>query len=51
MHLETSAKNANNVKELFVEIARKLPNNKVQQKEEGGFIINLPKQKKMKGCC
>ena len=51
MHLETSAKNANNVQELFFEIARKLPKNKVQEKEEGGFTINPPKQKKMNGCC
>jgi len=51
MHLETSAKNANNVKELFFEIARKLPRDKVQEKEEGGFTINPPKQKKLNGCC
>ena len=51
MHLETSAKNANNVKELFFEIARKLPRDKVQEKEKGGFTINPPKQKKLNGYC
>ena len=34
LHLETSAKNANNVKALFVEIAKKLPKNPPQPERE-----------------
>lgn len=49
LHLETSAKNANNVKPLFVEIARKLPKNPPQPEREA-FPIMPPKQEK-RGCC
>ena len=50
LHLETSAKNANNVKALFVEIAKKLPKTQQVAEREGPFTINPPKQEK-KSCC
>merc|ERR1712100_351264 len=43
LHLETSAKNANNVKALFVEIAKKLPKNPPQPEREA-FPIMAPHQ-------
>jgi len=49
LHLETSAKNANNVKPLFVEIAKKLPKNPPQPDREV-FPIMPPKEEK-KACC
>lgn len=49
LHLETSAKNANNVKPLFVEIANKLPKNPPQPDREV-FPIMAPKEEK-KSCC
>mmetsp|Transcript_20522 Transcript_20522/g.27009 ORF Transcript_20522/g.27009 Transcript_20522/m.27009 type:complete len:120 (+) Transcript_20522:671-1030(+) len=49
LHLETSAKNANNVKALFVEIAKKLPKNPPQPEREA-FPIIPPKQES-KSCC
>mmetsp|Transcript_32207 Transcript_32207/g.39535 ORF Transcript_32207/g.39535 Transcript_32207/m.39535 type:complete len:194 (-) Transcript_32207:266-847(-) len=49
LHLETSAKNANNVKPLFVEIANKLPKNPPQPEREA-FPI-LPSKQEKKGCC
>lgn len=49
IHLETSAKTAQNVKELFVAIAQKLPKEtKVADRE--AFPI-VPPQKKKSGCC
>jgi GTPase SAR1 family protein len=39
LHLETSAKNAKNVKQLFVEIARKLPKNPPETARESFPII------------
>ena len=39
LHLETSAKNAKNVKQLFVEIARKLPKNPPEAAREAFPII------------
>jgi len=39
LHLETSAKNAKNVKQLFVEIARKLPKNPPETARETFPII------------
>ncbi|GMI31176.1 hypothetical protein TrRE_jg11447 [Triparma retinervis] len=50
LYLETSAKNAANVKNLFVEIAKKLPQQAMQQEREQGFTISPPKQEK-KSCC
>ena len=50
LYLETSAKNASNVKNLFVEIAKKLPQQAMQQEREQGFTISPPKQEK-KSCC
>lgn len=50
LHLETSAKNANNVKALFVEIAKKLPKNPPQPEREA-FPIAAPQQSTMNNCC
>jgi len=50
LHLETSAKNAKNVKQLFVEIARKLPKNPPETARET-FPIIPPKDQKKTGCC
>lgn len=49
LHLETSAKNANNVKSLFVEIAKKLPKNPPQQEREA-FPL-MPTQQESRSCC
>jgi small GTP-binding protein len=49
LHLETSAKNSNNVKSLFVEIAKKLPKNPPQQEREA-FPILAPQQES-RSCC
>jgi len=49
LHLETSAKNANNVKALFVEIAKKLPKNPPQQEREA-FPLMQPQQDS-RSCC
>eukprot|EP00428_Durinskia_dybowskii_P042297 CAMPEP_0170255508 /NCGR_PEP_ID=MMETSP0116_2-20130129/27607_1 /TAXON_ID=400756 /ORGANISM="Durinskia baltica, Strain CSIRO CS-38" /LENGTH=193 /DNA_ID=CAMNT_0010506517 /DNA_START=25 /DNA_END=606 /DNA_ORIENTATION=- len=49
LHLETSAKNANNVKALFVEIAKKLPKNPPQPEREA-FPILAPQQEN-RSCC
>mmetsp|Transcript_15551 Transcript_15551/g.35852 ORF Transcript_15551/g.35852 Transcript_15551/m.35852 type:complete len:195 (+) Transcript_15551:154-738(+) len=49
LHLETSAKNANNVKALFVEIAKKLPKNPPQPEREA-FPLAAP-QHDNRSCC
>lgn len=49
LHLETSAKNSNNVKSLFVEIAQKLPKNPPQPEREA-FPLMAPKQEQ-RNCC
>lgn len=49
LHMETSAKNANNVKALFVEIANKLPKN-LPQPEREAFPILAP-QNESRSCC
>jgi small GTP-binding protein len=49
LHLETSAKNANNVKALFVEIAKKLPKTPPQPEREA-FPI-MPQQQEKSNCC
>jgi len=49
LHLETSAKNANNVKSLFVEIAKKLPKNPPQQEREA-FPL-MPAEQQSRSCC
>uniref|UniRef100_A0A6U0NZS7 Uncharacterized protein n=1 Tax=Eucampia antarctica TaxID=49252 RepID=A0A6U0NZS7_9STRA len=49
LHLETSAKNANNVRSLFVEIAKKLPKNPPQPEREA-FPLMAPKTE-AKSCC
>jgi GTPase SAR1 family protein len=49
LHLETSAKNANNVKALFVEIAKMLPKT-AQQPEREPFPVMQPQQERS-SCC
>ena len=49
MLMETSAKTAHNVRNLFVEIAKKLPKNLVVQERETFPIV--PPQKHRSGCC
>lgn len=49
LHLETSAKNANNVKALFVDIAKKLPKNPPQQEREA-FPL-MPAEQQSRSCC
>jgi GTPase SAR1 family protein len=49
LHIETSAKNANNVKALFVEIAKKLPKNPPQPEREA--FPTMPNQQETKNCC
>jgi len=48
--METSAKNASNVKPLFIEIAKKLPRNPPQPEREA-FPIMAQKSQEKKGCC
>jgi GTPase SAR1 family protein len=50
LHLETSAKNANNVKSLFVEIARKLPKTPPQPEREA-FPIMAQQGPEQRNCC
>lgn len=50
LHMETSAKSATNVKNLFQEIARKLPKNPPQPEREP-FPIIPPKGREKKSCC
>ncbi|DAZ94436.1 TPA: hypothetical protein N0F65_002754 [Lagenidium giganteum] len=50
LHLETSAKTAVNVKDLFVAIAKRLPKNPPQPEREA-FPITAPAPPKSKGCC
>lgn len=50
LHLETSAKNANNVKALFVEIAKKLPKAPPQPEREA-FPIMAQQQDGPNKCC
>jgi len=47
--METSAKNANNVKALFVEIAKTLPKDP-QQPEREAFPITPPREE-ARNCC
>ena len=49
LHLETSAKNANNVKALFVEIAKKLPRSPPQPEREA--FPAMPNQQETRSCC
>uniref|UniRef100_M4B2C3 Uncharacterized protein n=2 Tax=Peronosporaceae TaxID=4777 RepID=M4B2C3_HYAAE len=51
LHMETSAKTAVNVKDLFVAIAKRLPKNPIQPEREA-FPITPPQASKSKsGCC
>jgi GTPase SAR1 family protein len=49
LHMETSAKNSNNVRALFVEIAKSLPKT-IQQPEREAFPI-MPQKKESRNCC
>lgn len=49
LHMETSAKNANNVRALFVEIANRLPKS-VQQPDREAFPI-MPQKQESRNCC
>ena len=49
LHMETSAKNANNVKSLFVEISKKLP--KTQQQPDREAFPILPQKQESRSCC
>ncbi len=49
LHMETSAKNSNNVKALFVEIAKRLPKS-TQQPEREAFPI-IPQKQETRNCC
>eukprot|EP01084_Bolivina_argentea_P113778 202714_1 len=49
-HMETSAKNALNVKNIFIEIAKKLPKSTAQTDREA-FPIMPPRREKQTGCC
>ena len=49
LHMETSAKNANNVKALFVEIAKTLPK-ATQQPDRESFPI-MPQKQETRNCC
>lgn len=48
--METSAKTATNVRNLFVEIAKKLPKTPLISERES-FPIVPPKSKEKSGCC
>ncbi|CAM9587653.1 unnamed protein product, partial [Discosporangium mesarthrocarpum] len=50
IHMETSAKSALNVKNIFVEIAQKLPKASIQLEREA-FPIMPPRREKKGGCC
>lgn len=50
IYMETSAKTSLNVRNLFVEIAKKLPKNPVIPERES-FPIMKPAAKEKKGCC
>jgi len=49
IHMETSAKTAQNVRELFEEIATRLPKTQAQPERDAFPIV--PPQKDKKGCC
>lgn len=49
LHMETSAKNSNNVRSLFVEIAKSLPK-ATQQPEREAFPI-MPQKQESRNCC
>ena len=49
LHMETSAKNSNNVKQLFVEIAKSLPKT-TQQPDREAFPI-MPPKTESRNCC
>ena len=49
LHMETSAKNSNNVRALFVEIAKSLPKT-IQQPEREALPI-MPQKQESRNCC
>ncbi|KAK1734824.1 Rab family small GTPase [Skeletonema marinoi] len=50
LHMETSAKNANNVKDLFVEIAKRVPK-ATQQPDREAFPIGMQQKNESRSCC
>ncbi|CAM9810131.1 unnamed protein product, partial [Chrysoparadoxa australica] len=50
IHMETSAKNALNIRNIFMEIAQKLPKAPAQPEREA-FPIMPPRNQKKAGCC
>lgn len=50
LYMETSAKNANNVKDLFVEIAKRLPKATMQPDREA-FPIGMQQKNESRNCC
>lgn len=50
IHMETSAKSAQNVRSIFMAIAKKLPKAPAQPEREA-FPIMPPRQEKKSGCC
>ena len=50
LHMETSAKNADNVKDLFVEIANRLPK-ATQQPDREAFPIGMQQKNESRSCC
>ncbi|KAL7514301.1 hypothetical protein ACHAXN_011599 [Cyclotella atomus] len=51
IHMETSAKNANNVKALFSEIAKRLPKNTQGGNGEREAFPILPQKQEARNCC
>ena len=51
IYMETSAKSSLNVKNLFLEIAKKLPKNQIVQEKATSLPIVPPKKESSQGCC
>lgn len=51
IHMQTSAKTAMNVKELFLEIAKRMPKQPKEDPRGGGSFPIPPTPTKKEGCC